>query len=178
MKALINTIILAVILVAAVMYLRTIPRDKPESVTPFVREDLGALPTTIEGDSLEYTPQGEPNLEVNVSALFEAGSELMALWRISDAAKVFDTLLSKDPDHLDTHLRLVECYAHPTMGAERKAHAHLEAARGVVTRAGGDTLRVAAHNHLFVHPAPKLAIERFRELVTHHLPEVFPLLHL
>lgn len=168
MKALINTIVLAAILVVAVLYLQRMPRGEKQRVeeTLEVAEPLESAPTTVKSNAPERSRVDASDFETtNTEALFQTGCELFDLWHVPDAVDVFEAVVAKDPKHFAAHARLVEGYAHPTMSNEAKSRDHLQACRSIAAETGADTLRINALRRLFVHPVPSLAAAQLADLV-------------
>jgi tetratricopeptide (TPR) repeat protein len=153
------------------MYLRTIPHKNDDSAAPV--EDVLPMQTTLDNKPMAVkaapavrTRAGEGDFDdTNAAVLYETGYELFDLWHVADATKIFEALIERDSSSVDGYLRLVECYSHPTIGAEKRARESLHSAAAAAVAAGEDTLWVSALRALYVQPAPASAIAHFHDLV-------------
>ena len=103
--------------------------------------------------------------QVNRDALFKTGSELLDLWHLPEAIEVFETLVEDNPEHEEGLLRLVECYSHPMVGAERRAEECWNRAWDLAEATRGDTTLVSAFRSLFIDYMPTAAIAGLTEIV-------------
>jgi len=173
LKALLSTIVLTVILVGAVIYLQSLPHRQPEVATQ--PAEPPPIETAIEAESQSMTVKSAPaqqsNLapetlaQVNRGALFKTGSELLDLWHLPEAIEVFETLVADNPENQEGLLRLVECYSHPMVGAERRAEECWNRAWDLAEAARGDTTLVSAFRSLFIDYMPAAAIAGLTEIV-------------
>ncbi|MEE9269177.1 MAG: tetratricopeptide repeat protein [Candidatus Krumholzibacteria bacterium] len=164
MKGFVYTIVLTLVLVLSIMILRSLPPtgektasgERPVPREPMVVQSEPAVRSNIDPEELEKT---------NRTALYETGLELLDLWHVPEAIDVFKILVEMEPGHYRAHLRLVECYSHPTIGAEKLAADSFEKAKTAVRAEGADSLWVAAFYSLFVDPCPAEAVDRFARAV-------------
>lgn len=103
--------------------------------------------------------------EVNRDALYETGNELFDLWHLPEAIDVLETLVARDPQHEGAYLKLVECYSHPTVGAEVQAAQSWEHAWSIARGTGQDTTWVSAFRNLFIDLTPASAIADLTSVV-------------
>jgi len=151
---LLYSLVLTLVLVASIIYLRSLeqtPRQPADKVTtlrerPAPRSTMGIQSAPAERSTMD----AESVDETNRDALYETGVEMLALWHVPEATSVFESMARDGAGDSDVFLRLVECYADPSMGDEKRARENLELARAVAMDDGGDTLRVTAYEKLFV----------------------------
>ena len=171
MRALFYTMILSAILVVAVIYLRSIPPREPAITETLDTDSTISLDAELRSMAVHSQPATLSNIDPNElesvthDALYETGVELLDLWHLPEAIDVFQTLVSNDPGNLDAHLRLVECYSHPMVGAERKAEASWVLASDLAISTRADTTWVNAFRSLFLDYMPVKAIVGLTEIV-------------
>ena len=162
MKALLYTIILTALLLAAVLFLRSIQRPETIALDPLETTELG-VPMVVQSEPAPLSNIDPAELKkVNQTALYDTALELLDLWRLPEAIDVFETLVGQDPTHIDGYLRLVESYSHPIIGLEKRAEECWQKARKLTLDSGLDTTRVSAFRSLFVDYLPSSAIDQLR----------------
>lgn len=166
MRAFFYTLILTAVLVASMVYLRSIKHTPPEEKLQTESSDVDPRsPMVVHSDPApRSTIDPELLAETNHDALYETGVELLDLWHVPEAVDVFETLVDQYDD-ARASLKLVECYSHPTVASERKAKTSWEKANDAVAAGEGDSLIVAAYRSLFIDRAPAEAVARFTEVV-------------
>ncbi|HEX6791246.1 MAG TPA: tetratricopeptide repeat protein [Candidatus Krumholzibacteria bacterium] len=140
MRTLRYGLLLVFLLVASVILLRTFERSRLHE-TPHDRlaRLVGGKPATIDLDRLRGASAAD---------LYQLGLEYLSMWRVRDAAAIFERSVAADSTQHDVWLRLVECYADPIIGNERAlSHAVLRAEATV--SAPADTLLVYGMQALY-----------------------------
>jgi tetratricopeptide (TPR) repeat protein len=138
------------------MFLDSIPQNKPTAKSTGTEP---SSPMAVQTEPAPLSSMDPAELEeINQDALYETGCELLDLWHVPEAIDVLETLVAKDPQHQEAYLKLVECYSHPTVGAEQKAAECWERAWNLATEAGRDTTWVMAFRRLFIDLTPSSAI--------------------
>jgi len=173
LKALFYTIVLSAILVGVVIYLQSIPRKdrtvEPEATPEISSEDLfdadpGSM--TVHSPPAPLSNIDPLDLEtIAIDALYDTGTELLDLWHLPEATEVFETLTSQDSQSLSALLRLVECYSHPIVAAERRAEESWRRAWSLAQTTQRDTLLVSAMRSLFIDYSPSSAIGTLTDIV-------------
>jgi tetratricopeptide (TPR) repeat protein len=164
LKGFVYTIVLTLVLFLSIMLLRslspmgenTASRGRSVPRQPMIVHSDPAVRSNINPEELEKT---------NREALYATGVELLDLWHVPEAIDVFKTLVDMEPGHYRAHLGLVECYSHPTIGAEKLAADSFDKAMKAARAEGADSLWVAAFHSLFVDPDPADAVDRFTRAV-------------
>jgi tetratricopeptide (TPR) repeat protein len=152
-------LILTAVLIAAVVYLQSIPEE------PLPIHEMGDPPMSVMSETPELpTIDSEEILGENRDALFDTGVELLDLWHLPEAAGLFEKVVESDSTHVGAYLRLVECYSHPVMGLETKAKHCLDSAFRAARDAGADTLWALALHNLYIAGEPEGAVTAFEKL--------------
>jgi tetratricopeptide (TPR) repeat protein len=124
---------LVFLLVASVLLLRTFEgRQKPETARERLERLVGEKPATIDLEQLRGASAAD---------LHQLGLEYHSMWRVRDAAAIFERAVAADSTRHESWLKLVECYASPILDDERalsRAAARAEA----TVRESADTLLV------------------------------------
>ncbi|MDH3215985.1 MAG: tetratricopeptide repeat protein [Candidatus Krumholzibacteria bacterium] len=163
MRALIYTILLSAILVVSVMYLRGI---KQGPVVGGDKKDETRMPVAVQSEPPPLSGIDVSELEqVNETALYETGCELLDLWHVREAIGVFEALVERNQNHQQANLRLVECYSHPLIASEKRAAECWKKARKLAIQTGQDTLWVSAFRSLFIEFLPSSAIRELTAVV-------------
>jgi len=140
MRTLRYGVLLTFLLVASLILIRTFGHH--EHVTPNERlaRLVGKTPATIDLARLK-----------NASAedLFHLGEEYMQVWHVRDAALLYERAVAVDSTRHDAWMRLVECYADPTVDNER-ALTHALARASATAPSPADTVLVSGLKSLFV----------------------------
>ena len=156
MRTIRYAVLLVFLLVAGVFLIRTVGRHRePERAHERLARLVGKTPATIEINKLH-----------NASAedLYQLGEEYMQVWHVRDATLLYERAVAADSTRHDAWLRLIECYANPTVDSERglvraAAHARTTASSPV------DTMLVAGLTSLFVEQDYAGAITSLSTLV-------------
>ena len=170
MKAFFSTLILTAVLIAAIIFLQSLPQPaktrRVETRTPMTVKSEPAKLGTVERD-VET---------MNRDALFDTGVELLDLWHLPEAIGLFETVVDRDSTHVGAYLKLVECYSHPMVALESKARRCLDQALGVCRRTGADTLWASALGSYYLadDPDPTLAaLKRLNQKISKSDDAVF-----
>jgi tetratricopeptide (TPR) repeat protein len=84
-----------------------------------------------------------------VEELYAAGAELLGLWHVREATRMFEQAVVADSSYYRAYVKLIECYADPLVGREDSAIRAVELARA--TRlADVDTTFLIGLEYLFV----------------------------
>ena len=125
MKGLLYSLVLTLVLVASIIYLRSLehtPVEPAEKVMTLRERPAPRSTMGIQSAPAERSTMGEVSVdEANREALYETGVEMLALWHVPEATSVFESMAREGVAGSDVFLRLVECYADPSMGDEKRA---------------------------------------------------------
>ena len=172
MKAFFYTLILGGVLVGAVALLMTLPsRDR----APEIASDTDAPSLTLPDERrsapmIESEPIPLPQIgsdaidEDNIAAMKQTGEEMLNLWHLPEATKVFERIVAQDSSDVDALIKLVECYAHPMIGREAAAAQCWHRARASELSSTADSLLVRAVGNLFVQSMPRVGVQRMRRV--------------
>lgn len=146
MRAFLYTLVLLAVLVACVLILRSIEGDKkPVARTPTATP----TPTVESAGPAEPEVSGELYSDASVEELYAAGVELLELWHVREATKLFERAVATDSSYYAAYVKLIECYADPLVGREDSAIKAVELAR-VHRLSDADTTFLVGLRHLFV----------------------------
>jgi tetratricopeptide (TPR) repeat protein len=104
-------VLLVFLLVASLILVRTLGhRPEHERAHERLARLVGRTPATLNIDKLK-----------NASAedLYQLGEEYLQVWHVRDATLLFERAVAADSTRHDAWLRLIECYANPTVDNER-----------------------------------------------------------
>lgn len=144
MRPFLYTLVLLAVLVACVILLRSIDReDRPVALVPGPRPVVESAPpheVEIAGDRYEGAP---------VDELYAAGVELLGLWHVREATRMFEHAVAADSSFYRAYVKLIECYSDPLVGREDSAIKAIELA--MANRlADADTAFLIGLEHLFI----------------------------
>ncbi len=161
MRAFFYTIVLAAILVVAVVFLYSLPRQGDVRRPERRSTEPSRTPMTVKSRPVTLSEMHRTGIdESNRDALYQTGVELLDLWHIPEAIGIFETVVGLDSSQVAAYCKLVECYAHPMIGQEREARDNYLRALEAARRTDGDTLWVSAVGSLFVDHTNGDAIEK------------------
>lgn len=158
MRAFFYTLVLTAVLIAAIIFLHSIPQ--PKRTSPVGR----SAPMTVQSEPAPMPAAAMDAAAMNRDALYEAGVELLDLWHLHEAAGVLETAVGADSTLFDAYLKLVECYSHPVVALDGEANRCLRKAVETARPSGTDTLWVSAIGNLYVHGNPDAALEALKVL--------------
>ncbi len=161
MKALINTLVLSLVLVACVVLLRSLKKEQsfPESLQN--REPVAS-----------GAPLGLSELEIadfiqsDTAELYTTGLEFMEQWHVSEAIAVFKKVVERDSLHAQCYLKLAECYSDPLLFNEDLIRLYLEKAHQASSlgqNPGGEaegTLLASAMEDFYLEGDPESALAK------------------
>jgi tetratricopeptide (TPR) repeat protein len=134
-------VLLVFLLVASVVLIRTLGHHRePETAHERLARLVGKTPATIDLDKLK---------NAGAEDLYQLGEEYLQVWHVRDATLLFERAVAADSTRHDAWLRLVECYANPTVDDERglmRAAAHA----ATTAPSPADTVLVSGLKSLFV----------------------------
>lgn len=158
MRAFFYTLVLTAVLIAAIIFLQSLPR-------PQKTELVGRhAPMVVQSEPARLPSLDRDVAEMNRDALFETGSELLDLWHLPEAVGVFEAAVGADSTFFEAYLKLVECYSHPMIGLEREARRCLGTAFKNMRGSTADTLWISALANLYIEGNPDPAVEALKAL--------------
>ncbi len=158
MKAFLYTLLLTAVLIAAIIFLQSLPQ--PEKV----RRVADRTPMTVKSEPAKLPTVDRDVETMNRQALFDTGVELLDLWHLPEAIGVFEALVDRDSTHVGAYLKLVECYSHPAVALESEARRCLDEALRVCRRTGADTLWATALGSYYLADDPDRTLVSLRRL--------------
>ena len=158
MKAFLYTLVLAAVLVAAIIFLQSLPQ--PQRISPMERQ----APMVVQSEPARLPSVARDVAAMNRDALFDTGVELLDLWHLSEAVGVLETAVGVDSTFFDAYLKLVECYSHPMIGLEGEANRCLRKAIETSRGTDADTLWTSALGNLYVRRDPGAALDALNAL--------------
>ena len=156
MRTIRYAVLLVFLLVASVILIRTLGRNRePEHMHERLARLVGKAPATIDLDRLK-----------NASAedLFQLGEGYLQVWHVRDATLLFERAVAADSTRHDAWLRLIECYANPAVDNERGL-ARATARASATSPSPADTMLVSGLRSLFVDQDYATAIVSLSTLV-------------
>jgi len=158
LKAFFFTLILTAVLIAAIIFLQSLPQPAK------VRRGEPRTPMTVKSEPAKL-PVVERDVEkMNRDALFDTGVELLDLWHLPEAIGLFEAVVNRDSTHVGAYLKLVECYSHPTVALESEARRCLDEALRVCRRTRADTLGATALGSHYLADDPDRTLAFLRKL--------------
>ena len=115
------------------------PRDDGRTPSERLAKLVGHGVPTIDLDRL-----GDASAE----DLFQLGVEYQQMWRVREAAEIFERAVAADSTHHGAWVRLIECYASPLVGDEAALHRAVTRAAATVP-SPADTMLVAGLRALY-----------------------------
>jgi tetratricopeptide (TPR) repeat protein len=153
LKAFFYTLILTAVLIAAIIFLQSLPQPaKTRRAGPHA-------PMTVKSEPARLATVERNAETMNRDALFDTGVELLDLWHLPEAVGIFETVVDIDSTHVGAYLKLIECYSDPMVALENEARRCFDKALQLCRRTGADTLWVFALGSYYVarDPDPALA---------------------
>ncbi len=162
MRSIIYGLLLLVLLTGSILLLRSVQpsRNVP---TPAPRFPGAVSPevTTINAEDLDATDPQQ---------LHEIGVEFMRMWRVREAAVVFEHAVRMDSTRADSWIRLAELYAHPLIDDENSLAWAIDRA---IAASGSDSAYADALGRLYLDRDYEGAAGAFAALLkTRDAPEV------
>ena len=157
MRAFFYTLIVVAVLIAAIIFLQSLPQPARRSAGPRAPMKVRSAPAEL--------PAADGDLAgKNRDALYNTGLELLDLWHLTEAIGVFEAVVGSDSTHIRAYLKLVECYSHPMIGLEADARRCFDKAFELSRRTGADTVWAAAIGGFYAADTPDLALEALKRL--------------
>jgi pentatricopeptide repeat protein len=157
LRAFFYTLIVVAVLIAAIIFLQTLPQ-------PALSPSGTRSPMKVMSAPAELPVADENIAGKNRDALFDTGVELLDLWRLTEAIGVFEAAAGGDSTHTGTYLKLVECYSHPMIALEDEARRCLEKALASARKTGADTVWAAAVGSYYAADSPDLTLDALKRL--------------
>jgi tetratricopeptide (TPR) repeat protein len=172
LRAFFYTLLLTAVLIAAIIFLQTMPQ--PKKAVPVGSQ----APMVVQSEPAPLPSVDKDVASTNRDALFDTGVELLDLWHVPEAVGIFETVVKMDSTYFDAYLRLIECYCNPVVGLEREATRCVRKAFETGRRTGADTLWVSALGNLYVNRDPVAALDDLELLRKRRAPTDEVLYHL
>lgn len=154
MKSLFYALFFLAVLVTSVILLRSLDPEKDKKTSRTARglvvESLSPRPIDLDRGALKGATADEA---------YAVGMELLNLWHVREATKVFEQSVEADSSYYPAWVRLVECYSHPFVCQEDRAReAWTKALDTSLSEA--DTLFLLGLKDLFIDRDYEVAAER------------------
>lgn len=149
-------VLLVFLLAASVILIRTLGRNhEREAPRERLARLVGKAPATIDLGRLRNASAGD---------LCQLGEEYLQVWRVRDATLLFERAVAADSTSHDAWLKLIECYANPTVDNERALSRALSRASATAP-SPADTVLVSGLKSLYVDQDYAAAITALSTLV-------------
>ena len=157
MRAFFYTLIVVAVLIAAIIFLQSLPQ-------PVQRRAGTQAPMTVKSAPAELPAADTDLAGKNRDAMYTTGVELLDLWHLTEAIGIFEAVVVGDSTNAGAYLKLVECYSHPMIGLEADARRCLDKAFEASRRTGADTVWAAAIGSFYAADSPDLTLEALKRL--------------